>query len=408
MHTPSPSLATLARLLAVGLLLPVSLANPPARAAESTRSARWANTVVLDETGVRNLRLRTEEVSEEVFEQTFFALGRIDVRPGHQAALSSRIPGRAIAVHAQLDHFVTAGEPLVTVESRLPGDPPPTVTLPAPREGIVSEVSVVLGGPVNPDTSLLQILDLSVVYALARVPQHVGERLRPGLKARLRIPGWKDGEWTARLEHIGALADAASSTMEAAFHVDNPALRLRPGMRVEFNIVLEERPGVTVVPRSALQGDPASRFLYVADDTLPHAFVKVPVEIGEMNDRVVEITRGLFPGDRVVTEGAYSLAFASTGTLSLKEALDAAHGHEHNPDGSEPGQAPNSAAGEHADHQHAGHDHDHEHEQAQKPQGPWSALTLASLAGNVILLALLAALGRRVAATPTSPAPPSH
>ena len=37
----------------------------------------------------------------------------------------------------------------------------------------------------------------------------------------------------------------------------------------------------------------------------------------------------------VVTGGAYSLAFAGGGTLSRKEALDAAHGHEHNADGSE-------------------------------------------------------------------------
>ena len=40
-------------------------------------------------------------------------------------------------------------------------------------------------------------------------------------------------------------------------------------------------------------------------------------------------------GDDVVVEGAYSLNFAGGGSLSLKEALDAAHGHEHNEDGSE-------------------------------------------------------------------------
>ncbi|MDA7523072.1 hypothetical protein N8535_01410, partial [bacterium] len=41
------------------------------------------------------------------------------------------------------------------------------------------------------------------------------------------------------------------------------------------------------------------------------------------------------PGDEVVTRGAYPLAFAGNGGISLKEALDAAHGHEHNEDGSE-------------------------------------------------------------------------
>jgi len=47
------------------------------------------------------------------------------------------------------------------------------------------------------------------------------------------------------------------------------------------------------------------------------------------------IRDSLFPGDEVVTQGAYPLSFAGKGGISLKEALDAAHGHEHNEDGSE-------------------------------------------------------------------------
>jgi membrane fusion protein, heavy metal efflux system len=43
----------------------------------------------------------------------------------------------------------------------------------------------------------------------------------------------------------------------------------------------------------------------------------------------------VLPGDEVVTNGAYSLAFAGKGSASLKEALDAAHGHPHKEDGSD-------------------------------------------------------------------------
>jgi len=34
------------------------------------------------------------------------------------------------------------------------------------------------------------------------------------------------------------------------------------------------------------------------------------VQVGEINDRFVEITSGLLPADEVVTRGAYSLSFA--------------------------------------------------------------------------------------------------
>jgi membrane fusion protein, heavy metal efflux system len=129
-------------------------------------------------------------------------------------------------------------------------------------------------------------------------------------------------------------------------------------MRAEFSIVTAKRSDVTSVPRAALQGTPANRFVYVKDFDLPHAFVKTPVVIGASNDRSIEIVSGLFPADEVVTQGAYSLAFAGAGTLSLKEALDAAHGHAHAEDGSE--LKPGAATDDH------GHDHgdedDHAHE----------------------------------------------
>ncbi len=55
----------------------------------------------------------------------------------------------------------------------------------------------------------------------------------------------------------------------------------------------------------------------------------------KLNDRFAEITSGILPGETVVTKGAYSLTFAGASSVSLKEALDAAHGHEHAEDGSE-------------------------------------------------------------------------
>jgi hypothetical protein len=63
--------------------------------------------------------------------------------------------------------------------------------------------------------------------------------------------------------------------------------------------------------------------------------VKTPVVLGATNQEFVEVTKGLIAGDEVVTRGAYSLAFAGKGSVSLKEAMDAAHGHPHNEDGSE-------------------------------------------------------------------------
>ncbi|MBN8247439.1 MAG: efflux RND transporter periplasmic adaptor subunit [Verrucomicrobia bacterium] len=353
--------------------------------ARSAKAERLANTVILTEAGVKNLRLKTVEVEEQAFAETLFALGRIAVRPGRRAVISSRISGRALKVEVAPDHEVRAGAPVVVVESRQPGDPPPQITLTAPISGLVTDLNVAPGQPVSPDAALLSIVDLSSVYAVARVPEHLAAKLKPGLTATIRVPGWPGEQWEARLEHLGVEADPASGTLEAAFYVTNENLRLRPGMRAEFSVTIATRPDVMAVPRTALQGDPADRFVYVADQDIPFAFVRVPVVTGAMNDRFVEIQQGLLPGDRVVTEGAYSLAFAGKGSVSLKEALDAAHGHEHAADG---GELPKGGAA--ATESAGGDGHDHG---STRPR--MSGLTLTSLIANGVLLVLLAVSATR-------------
>jgi cobalt-zinc-cadmium efflux system membrane fusion protein len=366
---------TMFRPLGLALLLTASVSA----AGNSTQP----DTVVLDATGVQNLRLQTAVAEPGDFEETIFALGRIEVYPGRRAVISSRIAGRALEVRVKHDHFIQQGDVAVVVESRQVGDPPPRIEATAPISGLVSATHIVPGEPVSPDKVLAEIIDLTEVYALARVPEHLAGRLKQGQTARITVAAASGETFTADLEHLGAVADAEHGVVEAAFHVANPEFRLRPGMRAEFSIVLAKRTNVVRVPRSALQGDPASRFVYVKDFDLPNAFVKTPVVIGQMNDRYVEIVSGLLPADEVVTQGAYSLAFAGGGGLSLKEALDAAHGHAHNPDGSEITNDPKANSDSHP----TGHDH--------APESRFWMITSA-----VLFIALIVVAFRR------KPAPP--
>ena len=329
---------------------------------------RPQHTVVLDANAVANLRLAFSTAEPRVFEETVFALGRVEARPGSTAAVSSRISGRVVGLAAQPGDLVAAEAELVRVESRQAGDPPPVVALRAPLAGTVTALDVHLGDPVGPDSALLEITDLSSVDAVARVPEPVVGRLRLGAKARVRLAAFPDETFTGELVRLAAAADPAAGTLAAHFRLANPEGRLRPGLRAEFAIVVARRDEVLSVPREAVQGEgTAPRHVFVTDFELPNAFVKSPVVLGAANDRYVEILGGVFPGDEVVTRGAYSLAFAGGGGPSLKEALDAAHGHEHAADGSELSAKAGAAKPDSAP---APHSHGRAH-----PERPWQIAT---------------------------------
>lgn len=357
------------------LLTLILLASSILHAAEPDRTD---DLILLDAASVANLQLDFATAEETPFAETLFCLGQLVVLPGKKAIVSSRISGRAHSVLVVPHQTVEIDQELIWIESRQPGDPPPTIPLSAPISGLISKVSLAPGQPVSPDDALIEILDLDTIEAAAQVPLHLAGQIALGQTATVRVIGYPDQPIVAKLAHIAAQADPTTSTIEAAFHLPNPDKRLRPGMKAEFHITTQQRQNVMAIPRAAVQGDAANRFVFVKDYELENAFVKCPVVLGAQNDQFVEIKQGLLPGDEVVINGAYALSFAGQGSLSLKQALDAAHGHPHAEDGSE-------LSTEH-DSQHssdAAHDHDH------PTPSHWNLLTIFFAATSLMFLLLL-------------------
>ena len=189
--------------------------------------------------------------------------------------LSSRIAGRVIEIKAIEGDVVEAGQVLVRVESRQPGNPPPIIELKAPMGGLVAQSHVRLGEPVEPDKELLDIADLRELWAVARVPEQSRPIAGTGQRRHIRVPALGERRIKGELLRFGTAADTASGTIDAVFLVPNPDLRLRQGMRAEFDLVSDRRENVLSVPREAVQGGPADRHVYregisIAQRLCPH------------------------------------------------------------------------------------------------------------------------------------------
>jgi len=356
-------------------------------------SDRTDRTIILDAVGVQNLGIQTDWVDERDFKRSVFAIGRIEEIPSNHSVLSSRVAGRVIDIHAYEGDHVAAGDEVAVIETRQLGDPPPTVTLKAPQGGLVTRSHIRLGQPVEPDAELMDFSDRSKVWAVAKIPEQAAADVSVDTLAHIRIPAL-DQVVDAKVIRFGVTADRDSGTVEAIFELDNADGRLRPGLRAEFSVITGGKSAVLAVPRESIQGDPSARVVFVKDFNLDNAYVRVPVVLGERNDQYVEVLQGLFPGDEVVTKGAYSLMFAGGGQqMSLKEALDAAHGHEHNEDGSEI--TPEQKAKREAGHDHDDHDHGHSDEAHDHEHGSSMWLWIYSIFMTVFSVLLLQQVMRR-------------
>lgn len=332
-----------------GMLVSAALAQSHEMDADRAR-----NLVVLDEAGVASLKLETTTADERSFEQVFFAVGRVEVIPGARAMVSSIKAGRVLELKVAPSDMVEAGAQLGKIETVDRMGNVGTEVLTAPIGGLVLSVRVSQGEAFRPATTLIEIADLREVDVVARVFEHEASLLQPGSSARIQVLSACDKILKGTLVRFGTEGDRKHGTVEAYYRLTNPDLLMRPGMRAEFRIIASERE-VPTLPRDAVQGNAAGPYVFVKDYELPHAFVRVPVVTGQRNDRFVEIVRGLLPGDEVVTRGAYALSAAGRGTVSLREALDAAHGHPHDEEGNPISGEDHGAQAEGAGHSHAAH-----------------------------------------------------
>jgi multidrug efflux pump subunit AcrA (membrane-fusion protein) len=337
---------------------------------------RLKNLVILDPIGIQNLKLETITADDQIFQHVIFAGGRVEAVPSASAVVASRTAGRVLEVKVAPGDIVSAGMEVLRVEGSAASGDPAGVALTAPIDGMVTALHVRQGETFRRIKTLVEITNLREVDIIARLPEHEAALLGKGTSARILVPAACDKLLKGEVMRFGTEGDRKHGTVEAYFRLPNRDLLMRPGMRAEFRIVAAERK-VSALPRDAVQGNAADRFVFVKDYEIPNAFMKVPVVTGLRNDRFVEIVQGLAPGDEVVTTGAYALTSPGRGSVDLKAALDAAHGHLHHEDGTP------------MDAEHEGHD-DHEHGATVSGAPPRiTPLTLFFASLSILLFGLL-------------------
>lgn len=279
-----------------------------------------------------NLGIKVDEAQARTLAKTFIAIGQIEPIPSKSAAVTSRIAGRVVDIKAVEGQSVKRGDPMIEIESRQVGNPPPRVQYPAPIDGVVTRRDVLVNGAVEPDKNLLEIVDLSEVYAEGRVFEGQVSQVKVGQKVRVTVESFPDARFDGSVDLVSGVLDPETRTLRIWVRVPNPDAKLRPNMRATLNIVTDAAEDVVAIPHSAVLGEAGNLFAFVQTDDAGLIYERRPVVTGINDDEYIEIVEGVLPGDRVVTLGNYQLQYVTTpvkpaGEEHKDEPGAAPHGH---------------------------------------------------------------------------------
>ena len=276
-----------------------------------------------------NLALKLEEAQLRTIEKTLLVIGQIEAIPSRSAAVTSRIPGRVVDIKAMEGQLVKKGEPLIEIESRQVGNPPPRVQYSAPIDGIVTDRDVVLSDSIEPDKHLLEIVDMSELYAEGQIFEGQIALVKAGQKVRVTVESFPGEIFTGTIDLIGGALEPETRTLKIWARVVNPEGRLRPNMRATLNIVTGEADSVVAIPHSAVLGESGNFFAFVQTDEQGLTYERRPVITGIKDDQYIEIIEGILPTEKVVTLGNYQLQYV-TSTAKPEVAAESAHlVHDH-------------------------------------------------------------------------------
>jgi cobalt-zinc-cadmium efflux system membrane fusion protein len=248
----------------------------------------------------QSIGLKLEEATLRPLSELLYLNGEVRPAPGRQAEVSTRISGQVKQVHVALGDRVRAGQSLARVQSRLVGDPPPSVDVTAPMSGVIDAVGVAVGSSIEPTTVLFHIQDTTEVNVVARVYEEDLGKVALGQAANVHLLSYPKKPFAGKVTLIGPLLDPLSRTVEVWVKLSNPEGLLKPNLFARVGIVLKQDDATLAIPTAAIIEANGEKFVFVKQkDT----FARVEIATGTSDDHYTEVTDGLVPGDQVVTQG---------------------------------------------------------------------------------------------------------
>lgn len=191
----------------------------------------------------------------------------------------------------------------------------------APFDGTVVARDIVAGRSVSRDMVLVEVADLSSMWAVLEIPEEASAEIRPGQPVSLTLEASRE-TLRGTIGRIGASVDPHTRTIRARVDVPNPERLLRSGLFIRAKIELVAARESLLLPKDAVQRAEGQPLVFVRNG--PGVYDPVPVKLGASADDHVEILAGLAPGAEVVTTGAFLLK-----TEILKDSIGAGCADDH-------------------------------------------------------------------------------
>ncbi len=192
-------------------------------------------------------------------------------------------------------------------------------TIRAPFDGMLGIREVDLGQYLNSGDQVVPLQSLDPIYVDFSLPQQALGQLEPGRPVEVTADGFPGVKFTGEITAIDPNVDASTRNVRVQATLKNPDGKLRSGMFVNAAVLLPTRDEILAIPASAVDYAPYGDSVFIVEEITPEPaedgtqgepFVGVRqqfVKLGTARGDLIEVTKGLEPGQEVVSSGTFKI-----------------------------------------------------------------------------------------------------
>jgi cobalt-zinc-cadmium efflux system membrane fusion protein len=180
----------------------------------------------------------------------------------------------------------------------------PSVGITATISGIVIQRNVVTGQVVEPAEVLFKVADLSTVWAVGDVPEHIAGNVTVGQHVEIEVPALGYIALDGVIVYVADTVNPQTRTVTVRTVVENPDRKLKPDMLASMRIT-ETPLQQIVIPESAIVRESNKDYVYI--DEGENTYLRIPVELGPEIGNLRPVIAGLSIGQLIVIDGAFDI-----------------------------------------------------------------------------------------------------
>ncbi len=180
----------------------------------------------------------------------------------------------------------------------------PSIGIVTSKKGIIIERNVAQGQVVQPSDLLFTVADLSVVWVVGDVPEHVAPFVKRGQQVEILVPALENESFAGEIIAVADFVNPLTRTVTLWTEVENPHRKLKPDMLATVHIT-EQAHQHLVIPEDAVVRNNNQDHVFIAKSN--NTFAMVPVKLGSTINHLRPVYSGVVAGESIVVEGAFHL-----------------------------------------------------------------------------------------------------